>query len=797
MLPDYEAAYKNIQELNSYYEAQGASNRNEASTRLHLIDTLIFDCLGWGRDDCSPEEPHGGDYSDYSLFAPHRLLIVEAKREGIYFELPAGRNKSVYSIEFFEKTNKAVYGAIKQSLGYCLDRGAPFGCVSNGHQVIAFLGSRTDGVPPLSGKVLVFDSIQAMEDRFFELWQNLSKPGIQAHNLTNSLQENPVPSPPAKLSGKLSRYPGYKNRNDLQNDLQILGDLIIEDLIKSYDKVEFLKQCYCESGAVSQYAILNRRILETRYSALFEQAVGGPTLAPLITKSGVNEQALAESISRRPILLLGDVGVGKTIFIQHFINVTAADLVANAMVFYVDFGVNPTLSEELRPYLSKELTRQLLEIHGVDIEEAKFVSGVYYGDLQRFRRGVYAYLQESNPDEFKRREAELLVNKIADQDSHLKASFEHLSKARKKQIIIILDNIDQRPYEFQQTVFLIGQSMAETWPATVYVSIRPETFYKSKISGALSAYHPKAFTISPPRIDRVIQKRLEYAVGLLNTGQIPGLQGIGVNLNSIKRYLEALHYSFTRSESLVEFVENIAGGNVRLALDLIRTFIGSGHVDTSKITQASNTYLIPLHEFMRAVIHGDHEYYDPSASELMNVFDISSADGKEHFLALIVLAQLDRWGQVPTSSGYSSRATLIEFAQDFGFQLHQVNYTLGRLVGKKLLETNTKVLEDAATSLLHYRVTSVGAFYYKRLVNMFVYVDPMVVDTPIVDPEVRSNISDVYMIRERLERTRVFYNYLLSQWKLVARPELAFDFTDAHTKLLNNIKNIKEGLRYN
>ena len=53
--------------------------------------------------------------------------------------------------------------------------------------------------------------------------------------------------------------------------------------------------------------------------------------------------------------------------------------------------------------------------------------------------------------------------------------------------------------------------------------------------------------------------------------------------------------------------------------------MGSGHVDTAKIlaiAEETGGYTIPLHEFMRAVIYGDHEL-DPSSSVLPNVFDVS------------------------------------------------------------------------------------------------------------------------------------------------------------------------------
>lgn len=294
---------------------------------------MLFDCLGWNRKDCVAEERVEGKYTDYSLSAPHRLLILEAKKEGTYFELPVGSNKQIYKINFFEKNHPQVYEAIKQALNYCLDRGTPFCCVSNGHQIVGFIASRTDGIEPLKGNAIVFDSLKQMQDNFFQFWQSLSKPGIIAHNLAVRLQEGKAQPPPEKISRTSDNFPGYKNRNDLQTNLQIIGDLIIEDVVKSTDEVEFLKLCYLGSGALSQYALVSKKILQTRYSSLFEKTIKGPTLKPLVKKTGVNPEVLADSISRRPVILLGDVGVGKTMFIRHFIKIDADDLLKNAFVF--------------------------------------------------------------------------------------------------------------------------------------------------------------------------------------------------------------------------------------------------------------------------------------------------------------------------------------------------------------------------------------------------------------------------------------------------------------------------------
>jgi hypothetical protein len=82
---DFEEAMSHMQALVAWAELNDAEQkRNEADTRLHLIDQLIFDCLNWRREDVHSEESFEGTYTDYSFLSPRRLLI-EAKREGIYF----------------------------------------------------------------------------------------------------------------------------------------------------------------------------------------------------------------------------------------------------------------------------------------------------------------------------------------------------------------------------------------------------------------------------------------------------------------------------------------------------------------------------------------------------------------------------------------------------------------------------------------------------------------------------------------------------------------------------------------
>jgi hypothetical protein len=53
-----------------------------------LIDELLVGALGSPKGQVVAEGSDGGTYADYLLGRPATRLIVEAKREGIYFELP-------------------------------------------------------------------------------------------------------------------------------------------------------------------------------------------------------------------------------------------------------------------------------------------------------------------------------------------------------------------------------------------------------------------------------------------------------------------------------------------------------------------------------------------------------------------------------------------------------------------------------------------------------------------------------------------------------------------------------------
>ncbi len=766
---------------------------NEADTRFRIIDTIFFDCLEWPKTSVNMEERLERKYADYTFVADARVAILEAKREGHHFELPTDTAAGTLSLRTI-MTGSGVEAAIRQVMAYCQERGVPLGIVSNGWQLVAFVAARSDGVAPLDGRAVVYPSLTDVTSRWTEFWNYFSPPAIKHGTMHAELLGVRAPTLPKKLSATIRDYPGIKNRNPFQTDLQIVAELVIEDVARNRElEADFLEECYCKSGALSQYSLLSKNVLRARYAAL--ESGTGLTAQPAVTKQGISDELLADSIKKRPTLLIGDVGVGKTMFIRHLIKVDAKEILEHGITLYVDMGSQATLTTDLRDFIPREMTRQLKEDYGVDILERGFVTGVYHSELLDLDAGIFGELRESDPPRYITKRLEVLEGLIGRPHDHLARSMDHIVKGRRQQVVLFLDNVDQRDADTQQQSFLIAHEMADRWPLTVFLALRPSTFHKSLREGALTGYHPKALTISPPRIVDVIGKRLEFALRLA-TGELKiSALSAGVELITLSRIIEAFSCSLKVNRELARCIDNIAAGNVRIALEQVRDFFGSGHVDTQKIVDIMDDqgrYTIPVHEFLRATLYGDAVHYDPMQSTIPNLFDVTEPDKREHFLIPLLLGYLQSVGRTRGGDELVETSLVAEALQDCGYMPSQVMAAMRRSLSGNLTDTAADRESSTGEPPSSLRITSLGAYALQFLCRQFTYVDAVVVDTPILDVDCRSKIADERDITGRLIRAEAFVDYLDSCWECItARVECAFEWEVVSSALRSDIANIR------
>jgi hypothetical protein len=258
------------------------------------------------------------------------------------FRFSRGCSKKLdQSIEGIFGVSKTAEAAMRQVQGYCNSSGIEFAVVCNGHQLIAFAAVRI-GQSWLKGRALCIRNLRHLDEEFPVVWQCLSPDGLAAKRLLLLLSTGSTRSIPRKLSTQLREFPSFRYKTDLQANLRAISELLLEDVISAEAlRPQFYRECYCETGALSRDALVSQRILESRYAALFGAAEDAPRLEPA-AKAGaepsLSNQILTEALARRPIVLLGDVGVGKTSFLQDLIYIRAAKEFARSVYIYIDLG---------------------------------------------------------------------------------------------------------------------------------------------------------------------------------------------------------------------------------------------------------------------------------------------------------------------------------------------------------------------------------------------------------------------------------------------------------------------------
>jgi hypothetical protein len=803
----YEQGREVVEALNEEFNILKVERLNEADTRFRFIDTILTKCLGWELNDISNEDVKYGNYADYKLSLFRPVAVLEAKKTGNYFELPVGKKKIILPLKSISKDNPNIKDALLQVSGYCHERGIQVGIVSNGWQFIAFIANRNDSISPLEGDALIIPSLEIFLKNYKEVWNCLSKTGFQEDYLLKKLLGSSEELLPSKLSSTIGDYPGIKNRNPFQVDLEILSDLVLEDVIrdKSIEK-EFLSECYCKSGSLSQYSVLSKQILSTRYTYLFESNDKKATLDQIANKKGISGELLelfANSMSKRPILLIGDVGVGKSTFIDNLLLVEAPQVFEKSITFKIDLGSKAIISLDVRISIIKIIKEQLHELYDIDINDDDFVRHAYFSELTNFKKSVQVKrLYEIDMHKAIEKEIDFLSDLVGDEITHIKKSLEHISKNQRKQIIVFIDNCDQRNDKDQETAFLISQEFAADWPVVAFLCLRPETFHRTKKKeGALSGYHPKAFTIAPPRIDEVIIKRLSFAQKITSGEiQLSNLQN-KTSFIKLDELIECFKESLEVNSGLYNFFENVSNGNIRIAIELIKKFFGSGHVDTEKILKILETtghYTIPVHEVLRSVIFGDNIYYSPSNLEITNIFDVRTNDSKDHFTIPFILGLLNDCSLNNRDEGFMDITEVYSQMQKIGFVPSTIDLALNFMYSKGLFETSEKGNAlNTEKNALRIRATGTGIYHLNYLINSFTYIDAVIVDTPIFNIETKGQITNPQDIARRLDRAKIFTDYLDKIWQESNFQSNPFLWTLKSKELKEDIARISERIKIN
>jgi hypothetical protein len=787
-MPDPDAALNALRYIRDAFASflHDNGDASEADTRANLIDKILIQVLEWPDVAIIREQHVDRGYIDYSLkVQTRRYVAVEAKRDGIAFTFPTAAHRSL-KLSGALLTEKSVADAIKQVRGYCDDAGIRYAVATNGSAWIVFRAIRED-MPWREASARIFPSIDFIIEHFTDFWNLLSFDAIQRGSLDEEFGSSVRrPRELHRVVAKLFNADLPLQRNRLHAQLHPLIETIFED-IADQDALEILQSCYVHMGSLKIVAQdLNAVITDAIPRFLKQQ--GAEEVIQTATDAGRFGNAVEAALVRRTgqlYLLLGGIGSGKTTFMKRYQRTVGKPVLdGRALWFHLDFLQAPIDPQELETFAWHGVLDQLrTRYRDLNLETRRNIKRAFADNIEALTQtalrphlshaggldaAISPYLEkwQSETIEYVPR-----LLRIAQSD-------------RKLQTILFVDNVDQLSPAYQAQVFLLAQRVTRTIGSITILALREESYYSAGIQKTFTAYTNRKFHIASPRFRRLIDSRIQFALGVLENQKGPTdyvlRDGISIDRSAIADFLRIIETSiFEKNLNIARFIEALCFGNMRLALDMFTTFMTSGVTDVDKmlnIYRRDGAYFVAFHEFVKSIMLGERRYYKDQASPIANLFDCGAERNASHFTALRVLrALLLRRGEnTREGQGFLEIGQLVTMSEDIFDNREDLLRALNRLVSRQLIECDTKST-DTISGASHVRVTSAGWYYSRFLVKAFSYLDLVLQDTPFDDAAVErrlreyvdkvDNLSDredqkLERMEVRFSRVREFLDYL-------------------------------------
>jgi len=776
----------------------GQIDINEATTRLRLIDSILFEVLLWPKQAVETEKFCKDEgYADYVHYLHERpTLVIEAKKTGTTFAIPQKSFENrPYIFGLLAKESRDAAKALQQAIGYAANLGTRYVAISNGHQWIFTLTFVPD--QPIENRLIyIFESLAAISNRFQTFCDCFSMYGLEKNAVSRDLLDSIKQPAPAKLSSKIPGYPQPASRNIFQNELSYILEYVWQVLSQEEGTITFLENCYVEPMSHADIIALVRELLQKRRN---EDEI---LVKYEVLSIGRLPYELAHLPSERPFAILGEIGRGKTSFLKFLKYIAAKELLKSYIQLDLNFNERPDTPEEIPKFIYAEIERQLRDNYQVDVNENLFVRGVLHGELQALKKTPDASVYIEDKSRYREFELSKIKELMSDRHVYMTKVFHHLKKGRNCSIALFFDNLDRRKPEMQEAAFMKAAAIARDWASLVFIALRPDTYYRSLQNGVLDTIAPIAFTVGQPDLSLVLKRRFAYAKAIaegrtIDAAVVRGAPSsdISFDLPRVAKIFESCEFAAWKRHGIIPVLEAVSNANIRKLLEFVRRILSSGHLDTKKILEKIETtgsYFIPDYEGVKTLLYGDYMQFDPSRSPFVNLFDIRYNDPAEHFLRFSILQYLSK---IQTDSdpalGYIKELDLSSYLAALGFSHGVISDAIAYLIDRNCIEKHL-IPDSAARGFHQLRITSLGRYHIFSLLPVFQYLDAVAIDTPIIDEEVRKKIKNVQNIHERTQRTEEFINYLNQCTRYISDTDVISEWNHSLDQAKDNLEEVRQ-----
>lgn len=748
---------------------------NEADTRHKIIDELLHSVLCWPKNAVDCESYIDPGYADYKLKRNNGsvALFVEAKKQGVYFNLPVQfeQNSNAKQIQIktllTDPTIKQVMAQVKE---YCLEEGCEYAAITNGHEWI-FFKVFTRGKVWKNLHAFVVRSLDYFAANFIEAVNNFSYLSVVENGSLAKLlgSEFPLNRPIYYPKEKINSFDNGVGTNRLANVLRPIADQYF-GVINENDYT-FMQKCYVGQREYINNVKAVNTVIKDSLSPYFKQYSVKDFYDD--EKGGKFGKRLSENVinrrSQEVIILFGGKGSGKSTFLRKLLNHNPPIFIRqHARIALIDLLKTP----EEKTIIHEEIWGKILYLLDQDgiLEAPRDELIILFRDKFAVAEKQVLFGLDETSEAYNIKLNSLIESWLSDKKYCAKILSSYW-KSKKRGLIIVLDNTDQYSREMQDYCFSIAQEISSHLGCLVIISMREERFYNSKIHGILDAYQNSGFHITSPLPQLVFKKRILYILDLLKgrNNEVNSLSHIPeYTATELNNFFVVIFREFTRDASaLNQFIEACTHGDIRLALDLFRGFLTSGYTNVEEMV-TNLGFKLQIHQVLKPMMVPHRFFYDESKSNIPNIYRPRSKVNSSHFTALRILRRLDRGSEAQTAA-YVPVATLRSFFADTMNMLDDFNQNLDILLKYGFVESNNRIDEyDEFVDTV--KITPYGTYMLQSLSTFFPYLDLISFDTGVFNEETAN-----YLVISANEDLNYFLAYK-KYTRIIKRLEKAEEF---------------------
>ena len=454
------------------------------------------------------------------------------------------------------------------------------------------------------------------------------------------------------------------------------------------------------------------------------------------------------------MLLIGNVGSGKTTFIRYFKKMFLEDkypeLAGQCDWVFVNMNYAPITGKEIYDWIKERVIEELQNNHqDISFSEMDTIKKIFRKEIRSFDVGIGSLLK-GDSIEYNKELYRLLENKLRNTTEYLKTLLYYLKESQRTLPIIVLDNCDKRNKEEQLLMFQVAEWMRTTFRCIVILPMRDSTYDLYRNEPPLdTVVKDLVFRIDPPDLLKVIQARLDYIVRITNQTESTYVLKNGINVSIQKKelieYFKCILMAIRNNRSAADIFYRLSDRNTRNGIQLFEDFCKSGHVladDILKIRTMGQDYELPLYKFLNALLRKNRKYYKGEESNFVNLFYSNyNDDMPDPFVRIDILYWLRNRNAIegPTKvKGMFPARELLRDLQLTGHELNIIQRELNYLLKRGLVLS--EMLSDKADKDDLIKITLSGLLHLRLLKNV-TYLAACAEDVLFKDVSIMTSIT--------------------------------------------------------